>query len=164
MIGMLYLDMKETKNVWYLHGLESPSTCPKTDFLESLFSNVYHPSLDYTDGTLFERLLEESKQNKPDVIIGTSMGGYFADALGSLIGVDIVVFNPAFHSRTYEPSGVSHGTESYHRTVVLGMKDEVVDPEVTLEEHMTEDDTVTFAMWMGHRTDLDVFKKVISNI
>ena len=34
------------------------------------------------------------------MIIGSSMGGYVADVIGSRLGVDVLLFNPALHNRT----------------------------------------------------------------
>jgi predicted esterase YcpF (UPF0227 family) len=70
----------------------------------------------------------------PDLIIGSSMGGYIADMIGSKLGVDVLLFNPALHSRSIEcdfDNGIGYGGESYKRTIVLGTEDNVINPEMT---------------------------------
>ena len=78
--------------VWYLHGLESKAGGAKVDFLYSKADKVYAPEMDYNHPEMFTSLLRLAKYNKPDLIIGSSMGGYFADALGSHLDVDLVYF------------------------------------------------------------------------
>lgn len=153
-------------NVWYLHGLESGVGGPKVDFLKEVADNVFAPKMVYTNPNMFKVLLELGKIDKPDLIIGSSMGGYFADALGSHLDVEVLLFNPALHSRSIEPEGVTYGEANWKRNFVIGTKDDVIDPKGTkvfkdLAESWTE------VIGMGHRTSLtvfkDIYKKVILN-
>ena len=89
--------------VYYLHGLESEAGGPKVDFLNEVTEQVFAPAMDYTNHRLFGELYRKIlKEGKPDLIIGSSMGGYFADALGSHFDIEVLLFNPALHSRTIE--------------------------------------------------------------
>lgn len=96
----------------------------------------------------------------PDLIIGSSIGGYVADIIGSQLGVDVLLFNPALHNRTViKEFNVDYGSQKYKRTIVLGTEDHVIDPEVTKKlwsvygNHAEYDEVEG----MGHRTPLDVF-------
>lgn len=153
-------------NVWYLHGLESKVGGPKVDFLLEVAEKVFAPYMNYNDLGMFESLLKLAKLDKPDLIIGSSMGGYFADALGSHLDTEVLLFNPALHSRPIEPEGVTYGETNWERNFVVGTEDNIIDPKATrvfkdLAKSWTE------VEGMGHRTDLNVFKdiynKVVSN-
>ena len=65
------------KRIVYLHGLESTQGGVKVSFLaEENF--VYAPKMDYKDPTIFKKVLDKITKFKPNLIIGSSMGGYFA--------------------------------------------------------------------------------------
>ena len=67
--------------VWYLHGLESDPGGPKVDFLNEVADEVFAPAMDYRNHKAFGELYRKvTKEGKPDLIIGSSMGGYFADS------------------------------------------------------------------------------------
>ena len=150
-------------NVWYLHGLESTYGGPKVDYLCENADKVFAPKMDYNHPEMFSSLLKMAKYNKPDLIIGSSMGGYFADALGSHLDVEVLLFNPALHSRTLEPEGVTYGETNWKRNFVVGTEDKIVDPKATrvfkdLAKSWTE------VEGMGHRTDLNTFKAIYTKL
>jgi len=153
-------------NVWYLHGLESSVGGPKVDFLYSVADRVFAPRMVYTNPNMFKSLLEAAKIDKPDLIIGSSMGGYFADALGSHLNVEVLLFNPALHSRSFEPEGVSYGETNWKRNFVVGTEDDVIDPKAT-RVYKDLANSWTEIEGMGHRTSLtvfrDIYKKIILN-
>ena len=121
------------KKVLYLHGLESKQGGPKVDFLAKEFC-VYAPEMDYKD-PMFQNWVDfVMRQFQPDLIIGSSMGGYVADIIGSQLGVDVLLFNPALHSRSIEfdfDNGVGYGSQQYKRTIILGTADKIINPEIT---------------------------------
>ena len=146
------------KKIVYLHGLESEVGGPKVSFLAEK-GMVYAPNMDYVTLDLSEFILT---LGMPDLIIGSSMGGYIADIIGSQLGVDVLLFNPALsnHNRTViKEFNVDYGSQKYKRTIVLGTEDDVIDPEVTKKlwsvygNHAKYDEVEG----MGHRTPLDVF-------
>ena len=141
--------------VWYFHGLESKQGGPKVDFLETLAEEVYAPEMTYLDSSLFEQLLEKAKSAPPDLIIGSSMGGYFADVLGSRTGSTVLLFNPALHSRSIEIN-LSYGDIPYNRHFVVGAKDDVIDPKRT-RTLAEKNENFKVIPDMGHRTPLEVF-------
>ena len=146
------------KKIVYLHGLESKTGGPKVDFLATK-GMVYAPEMDYETLDLEELM---GKIGKPDIIIGSSMGGYIADILGSQLGVDVLLFNPALHSRSIEfdfDGGTGYGNKKYKRTIILGIEDDVINPEITKKLWPVYDNSAKFEEieGMGHRTSLDVF-------
>ena len=146
------------KKILYLHGLESEPGGTKVSFLSSK-GMVYAPAMNYESLNLHEFILT---LGIPDLIIGSSMGGYVADVIGSRLGVDVLLFNPALsnHNRTViKEFNVDYGSQKYKRTIVLGTEDHVIDPEVTKKlwsvygNHAKYDEVEG----MGHRTPLDIF-------
>ncbi len=116
---------------------------------------VYAPNMDYVTLDLNEFILT---LGMPDLIIGSSMGGYVADVIGSRLGVDVLLFNPALHSRTI-PVSHEYYSNTYKRTIVLGTEDNVINPEITKKLWPVHHNEAIFdeVEGMGHRTPLDVF-------
>jgi len=142
------------KKILYLHGLESSQGGSKVEFLASKGA-VYAPSMNYESLNLHEFILT---LGMPDLIIGSSMGGYVADVIGSRLGVDVLLFNPALHSRTI-PVNHEHYSNQYKRTIVLGTLDKVIDPELTKKLWSVAGNVAKYEdiEGMGHRTPLGVF-------
>ena len=148
------------KKIVYLHGLESGHGGYKVDFLATK-GMVYAPEMNYESLNLHEFILT---LGIPDLIIGSSMGGYVADVIGSRLGVDVLLFNPALHSRDLNPKNRKiknhdYFNNKYKRTIVLGTKDKVIDPELTKKLWSVYDNVATIdeVEGMEHRTPLDVF-------
>ena len=142
------------KKIVYLHGLESEPGGPKVSFLATK-GTVYAPAMDYKTLDLDEFI---HTLGMPDLIIGSSMGGYVADIIGSRLGSDVLLFNPALHSREIDPE-YEYYNNGYIRTIVLGTEDNVINPELTkklwsIHGNEAEYDEIE---GMGHRTPLDVF-------
>ena len=142
------------KKIVYLHGLESEPGGTKVSFLATKGA-VYAPAMDYKTLDLDEFIYT---LGMPDLIIGSSMGGYVADIIGSRLGVDVLLFNPALHSREIDPEYEYYGN-SYKRTIVLGTEDNVINPEVTKSLWSVHGNAAIHdeIEGMGHRTPLDVF-------
>jgi predicted esterase YcpF (UPF0227 family) len=115
------------KKIIYLHGLESEPGGPKVSFLAEK-GMVYAPAMDYETFDLHEFIYT---LGMPDLIIGSSMGGYVADVIGSRLGVDVLLFNPALHNREIDSRFMNITTTNYKRTIVLGTEDNVINPELT---------------------------------
>ena len=148
--------IKVMKKIVYLHGLESESGGTKVSFLAEK-GMVYAPNMDYVTLDLQEFILT---LGMPDLIIGSSMGGYVADIIGSQLGVDVLLFNPALHNRTViKEFNVDYGSQKYKRTIVLGTEDDVINPEITKKLWSVDGNHAKYdeVEGMGHRTSLDVF-------
>lgn len=150
-------------NVWYLHGLESSVGGPKVDFLKSVADRVFAPKMVYSNPNMFKVLLESARIDKPDLIIGSSMGGYFADAIGSHLDIQVLLFNPALHSRSIEPEGVTYGETNWVRHMVVGTEDDIIDPKLTKVLKGIFDTWIEIE-GMGHRTPLKVFKDIYKKV
>ena len=144
------------KKIVYLHGLESKQGGEKVSFLAGE-GTVNAPAMDYESLDLKEFILT---LGMPDLIIGSSMGGYIADIIGSQLGVDVLLFNPALHGRrSVYQFNEDYGSQKYKRTIVLGTEDDVINPETTKKLWSVYGNHAEFdeVEGMGHRTPLDVF-------
>lgn len=153
------------KRVLYLHGLESKPGGSKVKYLNDRFM-CYAPAMDYDNNELFEEMIDLCADEEFDLIIGSSMGGYFAHQLATHFeDTEVMLFNPAVHSRSFEPYGVTNGEFSVNGHVVLGLEDDVINPTETY--NMVASDafydglSVIPVEKMGHRIPLDVFVDIM---
>ena len=154
------------KKVLYLHGLESKQGGPKVDFLANEFI-VHAPAMDYRDPNLVVKLGHIILNLQPDIIIGSSMGGYIADILAQYYGKPAILFNPALHNRSFEPA-IEYPIEGEQaelqekKLVVLGKQDEVIPPYIT--KIMLEDNFNYKIVLeeMGHQTPLNIFIDIVN--
>jgi esterase/lipase len=154
------------KRVLYLHGLESKQGGPKVDFLAKEFL-VHAPEMNYKVEGLSYKLHEIIKTFKPDLIIGSSMGGYVADILSRSYCLPAILFNPALHSRDFEPDVSNYiPSEEYfpqkHKIVVLGEKDKVISPEKTRQLLRYKEHYTIISEEVGHRTPLSLFITIVN--
>lgn len=147
----------------YLHGLESNNLGPKNDWLHSI-SDVFDPYIDYYKPNIYQSLKTKIIAFKPDLIIGSSMGGYFAHEIAKELNISAVLFNPAFHSRSFEPDMTGHNLGNFNPNMylVLGEKDVVIDPMLTLNYIKKKENYTYTLLSHEHGTPVDVFKREIS--
>jgi hypothetical protein len=155
------------KKVLYLHGLESNQGGPKVDFLTNMFI-THAPAMDYRDPFIAVKLAHIMENFQPDLIIGSSMGGYVGEILAETYGVPAILFNPAIHSRSINPA-IDFPIEGEQaelqerKIVVLGKDDKVIDPELTkmmLEENRKY---TIIEEEMAHQVPLGIFIDTIIN-
>lgn len=147
----------------FFHGLESQAVSDKTAFLHNNFDDVYAPPMDYQrNAHLFEQVLEEVKKREITLLVGSSMGGWVAYCISTLTGIPALIFNPAVHSRSINLS-TQTGSKTAKHTIVLGVNDDVINPEKTVEYFKTSGigQNKIFYEQNGHRTPVSVFKKWI---
>jgi predicted esterase YcpF (UPF0227 family) len=150
------------KKVLYLHGLESSQGGPKVEYLSSK-AFVCAPELNYLDPKLEEKLISIVKCINPDLVIGSSMGGYVGMLLASKFNLDCIAFNPALHSRPIEPilSELDFIEPGYNfmPVVVLGSDDDITNPEMTLDmlEQCEFYSDIEEIDGVGHKVPYDVF-------
>ena len=155
------------KKVLYLHGLESKQGGPKVDFLAKEFC-VYAPEMDYKDPMLQNWVDFIMRQFQPDLIIGSSMGGYVADILAQKYGISAILFNPAVHNRSFDPAiePLIEGEQAdlqKKKIVVLGKNDKVIPPYIT--QIMFENNRYYEVVFeeMAHQVPLPIFIDIIDN-
>ena len=151
--------------VAFLHGLESKPFSEKNQELIKQYgdNNVYAPAMDYRDPWLFDTVLKEIKERDIQLLIGSSMGGYFAYCLSTMTGIPTLLFNPAVIGRSFDPV-TELGTLPVRHKVILGINDDVIDPIKSTSyfskygigefEYHKED--------IGHRIPKEVFSRWIT--
>lgn len=149
----------------YLHGLESKNSGPKNLWLKSI-SIVYDPYIDYTQPKIYETLKNEIIQFKPNFIIGSSMGGYFAFEMAREINCPAILFNPALHSRSMEPDmmGYEIGQFKPNIKLILGENDTVINPEKTLDyihNHQLSNIRHTLLPRIEHQIPYKIFRNEV---
>jgi len=149
------------KNVLYLHGLESNQGGPKVEFLASECA-VYAPKIDYKAEDLHGKIHNIILNFKPDLIIGSSMGGYVAHEFAKAFNLPAILLNPALHSRSFEPDLdtfiLGFDTKFQERQIILlGMNDDVIIPQLTKIILENDPRFVIEEGEHGHRTPLDIF-------
>lgn len=154
-------------NILYLHGLHGNLTQEKRLVLEH-HGNVMAPTIDYenyTDCILW--LYNGYKDQKIDVVLGSSMGGFAGYYLGKMLQVPTLIFNPALAERSVlqnAPDTPESTNNSIH--IVLGSKDKVVNPKGTLHFlgnllQQAQNYNMSIRHDLEHRIPLDVFKEEV---
>ena len=146
--------------VAFFHGLDSPALSEKSFVLRETFDEVYDPSMDYKNPLMFDKVLKHLQDNPVDLLIGSSMGGYFAYCLSTNLGTRTLLFNPAVHSRPLEPV-VSLGGKDSNHLIILGNSDTVITPKETELFFNNVSGVNIIREDIGHTIPIEVFKKYI---
>ena len=148
----------------YLHGLNSTNVNDRTEWL-SQFGKVVNPLMHYQNYPENYRYLEKLVQKyHPDVIVGSSMGGYMAFHLGNYYRIPTILLNPALIMTTIvKPDNRLLATDVKHY-ISLGKNDEVIVPDIT--KKLLKYWQVQFQIFefnIGHETPFEVFEKLCLN-
>lgn len=154
------------KTILYLHGLDYG---PDEDKIKAIIKEcdvqiVFAPYIDYRKDpdSIFDYLLKFAKCLKPDIIIGSSMGGYVGYYIAKLVGCEVLLFNPALCKRPVDVKADKTGTKKIKGRAVLGIYDTVVNPDDTrlfLKEN--EQDITVYMTNIEHRVPLQTFVEFI---
>lgn len=148
----------------YLHGLDSNNLGSKNEWLKSI-SELCDPLIDYREKCIYQKLKSQISVFNPDIIIGSSMGGYFAYNFAKELNIDSILFNPALHSRSFEPdmTGLNKTNFKPKMHFILGQKDKIINPIKTIEIIKNENNkNFNYTLLShGHDTSLELFKKEI---
>ncbi len=94
-------ELMKGKKIMYNHGFSSSAASGTVKLIRQTFPNAtvvaYDIPLHPADGLALLR--QKAKEEKPDLIIGTSMGGMYTELL---YGFDRILVNPCF------PDGTDH--------------------------------------------------------
>ena len=149
----------------YLHGLESNNIGAKNEWLRT-FSDVYDPLINYWQKNIYLDIKNTLVKYNPDLIIGSSMGGFFAYNLAQELNIPAVLFNPAIHSRSFTPdlNGLEKCNFKPPIHFVFGEADDLIDPKTSIEiiakNGYTKNNYIVLPH--GHRTPYEVFVREIS--
>lgn len=155
--------------ILYIHGLDSKLSPEKKEILQK-FGEVLSPDLNYYDNPdAIDSVLQEVEEEKIDVVIGSSIGGFAAYYVSSELGKPALLFNPALKERSVNQNIPNPNSKSpMMKQVVLGAKDDVVDPVDTLEFIAKNHYSFTglylhLRPELTHNIPLDVFEEEVSS-
>lgn len=159
--------------VIYIHGYGSSGQTETAVNLRRILANEFEvvaPSYDGSRPDIAMAILETTfqlLQAKSPIVVGTSLGGFFANALSRRFNAPAVIVNPAtkpstsLHKygedanvlATYERFEAQVDAQPHRpsRVVVLGSRDDVVDPRAN--GLLLKDNTETVWLDMGHRIE-----------
>lgn len=151
----------------YLHGLESSidQKDPKIIFLNKNFDKAYMPSINYRDDNTFDKLYKDIKSLNPDLIVGSSMGGYVSYLIGSKLSIPVLLFNPAVIGRSFDPVVDDSNLKKTKIEIVFGKGDAVISGRDVRKYF--KDNKVSFnhtGYDGGHRVPADVFINSIKDM
>ncbi|MGB7786942.1 MAG: YqiA/YcfP family alpha/beta fold hydrolase [Salinimicrobium sp.] len=154
-------------NILYLHGLDSKLRSQKREILER-FGKVYAPDLDYyTDQNAIESIMEKYTEVEINVVIGSSMGGFAAYHVSNLLHRPSLLFNPALaRGSVVQHIPQKEGMYNNLKQIVIGQRDDVVNPAETLEFlsgnfHPVTDLHVHLVPRLGHRIPEQLFEEEV---
>jgi esterase/lipase len=149
----------------YIHGLDGFLSDEKRTIL-SKYTQVVAPIMEFraNPGAYYD-LLSIAKEEKVDIIIGTSMGGCMAYHLSLHFSVPSLLFNPALPFRSV---GIDLPTpdkirDTYLR-VIIGGQDDIIDPiqnVAWLATYEKGDMDIRWRNTLGHRIPTDVFEEEV---
>ena len=150
--------------VAFFHGLESNVKSEKSSYLKSHY-DAWCPPMDYTNPRLFDEVLKHIESDKPDLLIGSSMGGWFAYCISTLTGTPTLLLNPAVQGRSMEPK-VHLGNQRANHTIILGKNDDVINPSKTKDWFKSYGKgTYEFhSENIGHRTPNPIMVKYLKDV
>ena len=145
----------------YLHGLVSTidQKDPKIIFLNNTFDEVYTPQINYKDKNTFNKLLKDIKRMQPDLIVGSSMGGYVSYLIGNKLTIPTLLFNPALIGRSFDPEVDNSDLKGTNHTIFFGKMDKVINGN-GVKSYLKEEGVGQFSYNSyngGHRVPVDVF-------
>ena len=151
----------------YLHGLESniDQKDPKIIFLNDNFDKAYMPSINYRDDSTFDKLYKDIKSLNPDLIVGSSMGGYVSYLIGRKLSIPVLAFNPALVGRTFDPVVDDSNLKNTRIDIRFGKNDSVISGK-DVRKYL-KDNKVSFnhtGYDGGHRVPADVFINSIKEV
>lgn len=149
----------------YIHGLHSNPNPKKIKILQKAGLEVTAPFIDYEkeQGAVYARIKAIAKQEKVDVLIGSSMGGFMGYWLAYDLNKPALLYNPALYfdsMKSYIPDIKNVGMP--YLFVCLGEQDQRVDPQLVKaylmeknphQEHLK----ILTSSWLEHGIDLTTF-------
>ena len=131
-------ELMKGKKIMYVHGFGSSGQSGTVTRIREVFPNatVIAPDLPIRPQEAIDLLRKTCDQEHPDLIIGTSMGGMYAEML---YGYDRILVNPAFQmGDTMKEHGMI-GAQHFSNPRLDGMQDFIVTKALVKEyKEMTE--------------------------
>jgi len=120
--------------ILFLHGLQSNNKSSKVSHMIDEGHQVLAPNMNYFDNEqLFQETLNKLLEFEPELIVGSSMGGYFAYHLGTHYKTNLLLLNPALPKRSFDPPILPDGKEKSRIWAMVGKHDTDVPAKENIE-------------------------------
>lgn len=157
--------MKEQiMTTYYIHGFNSSANSDTLKLIQRTHPTAIGLTYDYTDPvTSLQKLTEQLNSDSSDkIIIGSSLGGWYAEQLTNTVVADFILYNPCTNPEiTLDKLGVaddillkyfdatSINIKVVPRSVILSVDDELISPKSAYNKYISISDiTITYG---GHR-------------
>ncbi len=150
--------------VLFFHGFESSLPSGKVDVLNYFGLNAIGVPMNYDSHNPYSQALDFTVKSQPKLIVGSSMGGYFALKIGTHLNIPLILLNPALVQRPIifdEP--LEYGHYRPHIWSLIGVKDDLI-PFKENQEELLKFGAIVELGGHGHRTPNDVFRNYIQGI
>ena len=150
--------------VLFFHGFESSLPSGKVDVLNDFGLDAVGVPMHYDTQNPYSLAQDFVIKSQPKLIVGSSMGGYFALKIGTHLNIPLILLNPALVCRQIsfdEPIEYGH-----HRPKIwslLGAQDDLI-PFKENQEELLKFSAIVEVGGHGHRTPNDVFRNYIQGI
>ena len=145
----------------YLHGLNSSNKGERADWLQQ-FGSIANPLMDYNNYPKdFQQIEKLILAQRPDVIVASSLGGYFAFHLGNYYRIPTILLNPALlMTNIVKPDNRLLASDTFH-TISIGKNDDIIPPWTTraVLQQLHANHRI-FEYEIGHETPFEVFVSV----
>ncbi|NPA03726.1 MAG: hypothetical protein GXO61_02585 [Epsilonproteobacteria bacterium] len=81
--------------ILYIHGFKSCGEGNKSQALRKFFSDLLSPNLPFSPAQAIKELEKIIQTNSIDLLIGSSLGGYYATYLAQKFNIKAVLINPS---------------------------------------------------------------------
>jgi len=150
--------------ILFLHGLQSNNKSSKVSHMINEGHEVMAPNMNYFDNEqLFQETLNKLMEVEPELIVGSSMGGYFAYHLGTHFKTNLLLLNPALPNRSFDPPILPDGKEKSRIWAMVGKN----DTDVPAKENIEILKRAGAKVQIGdheHRTPIEVFKPFFNSV
>ena len=139
-----YPDLMADKTIMYVHGFGSSGQSGTVTRLRTVFPNakVVAPDLPIHPQEALSLLHSLCDEHQPDLILGTSMGGMYAE---QLYGYDRILMNPAFQiADTMQEHGLT-GKQQFQNPRLDGVQEFYVDKPLVKEYRQASEQNFTRA-------------------
>jgi len=147
--------------ILYLHGYNSTNKNERTDWLMQ-YGKVINPLIQYHNFPENYKFIEKLLlRHQPNVIIGSSLGGYFAFHLGNYYRISTILLNPALlMTNIVKPDNRLLATDNLHH-ICLGKNDTIIPPNTTISVLKQLSSLYKIYEYdMDHETTFEIFKEV----
>jgi predicted esterase YcpF (UPF0227 family) len=156
--------------VIYFQGWKEIFSDAKYKILLKFGDDVYYPEINYQNSKNLINFFSNDIHGSeiPTLIVGGSLGGYFAYHVSNIICCPALIFNPTFYFKNggdIRPNVISSSNPDQQKQFIISLKDEYLDVKRTLKffkECNFDENKIKIYEDLDHQIPLDVFENDFS--